>query len=172
MKKDLNYYMSLPYKIEIIPLSEAEGGGFQATIPQLGKYAIVADGDTEQDAVEELKAIKKERFAEYLKHAVDIPEPSPSEEALSGRFVVRLPKRLHATLVDEADKEGVSLNLYVNHLLSSNLHLDKQEKQLNKVLEEISCIHKHLDDVYKYEERPLARPKLSLVTNKEYEMVA
>lgn len=172
MKKDINYYMSLPYKIEIVPIPDAEGGGFQASIPQLGKFAIVADGDTAQKAVEGLETIKKERFTEYLKHAVNIPEPSSSEEASSGRFVVRLPKRLHATLVDEADKEGVSLNLYVNHLLSSNLHLDKQEKQLNKVLEEISCIHKHIDDVYKYEERPLARPNLSLVTNKEYEMAA
>ena len=36
----------------------------------------------------------------------------------SGKFTVRLPKSLHQALVDRAEKEGVSLNLFVTNALS------------------------------------------------------
>ena len=43
-----------------------------------------------------------------------------SEQYLSysGKFTVRLPKSLHQALVDRAEKEGVSLNLFVTNALS------------------------------------------------------
>jgi predicted HicB family RNase H-like nuclease len=39
-------------------------------------------------------------------------------EQFSGKFTVRLPKSLHQALVDRAEKEGVSLNLFVTNALS------------------------------------------------------
>ena len=36
----------------------------------------------------------------------------------SGKFTVRLPRSLHQALVDRAEKEGVSLNLFVTNALS------------------------------------------------------
>lgn len=45
-----------------------------------------------------------------LKHGDPIPEPG--EEA-SGKFVVRVPKGVHAALARAAEREGVSLNLFV-----------------------------------------------------------
>ena len=39
-------------------------------------------------------------------------------EDYSGKFTVRLPRSLHQALVDRADKEGVSLNLFVTNALS------------------------------------------------------
>lgn len=36
----------------------------------------------------------------------------------SGKFTVRLPKSLHQALVERAEKEGVSLNLFVTNALS------------------------------------------------------
>ncbi len=36
----------------------------------------------------------------------------------SGKFTVRLPKSLHQALVDRAEREGVSLNLFVTNALS------------------------------------------------------
>lgn len=36
----------------------------------------------------------------------------------SGKFTVRLPKSLHQALVSRADREGVSLNLFVTNALS------------------------------------------------------
>ena len=39
----------------------------------------------------------------------------------SGKFTVRLPRSLHQALVDRAEKEGVSLNLFVTNALSRNV---------------------------------------------------
>jgi predicted HicB family RNase H-like nuclease len=39
-------------------------------------------------------------------------------EDYSGKFTVRLPRSLHQALVDRAEKEGVSLNLFVTNALS------------------------------------------------------
>ena len=46
------------------------------------------------------------------KHGDAIPKPS-SPARSSGQFRVRMPKSLHARLVAQADREGVSLNLLV-----------------------------------------------------------
>ena len=47
------------------------------------------------------------------------PEPPPPEREYSGRFIVRLPKWLHKSLAESADREGVSLNQHVTALLSA-----------------------------------------------------
>jgi len=39
----------------------------------------------------------------------------------SGKFTVRLPRSLHQALVSRAEKEGVSLNLFVTNALSRNV---------------------------------------------------
>ncbi len=58
-----------------------------------------------------------------VKHAVKVTK-SPSARGdgdytkYSGKFTVRLPKSLHQALVDRAEREGVSLNLFVTNALS------------------------------------------------------
>ena len=41
-----------------------------------------------------------------------IPEPADATD-YSGKFVVRMPKSFHKALVEQSEKEGVSLNQYV-----------------------------------------------------------
>jgi predicted HicB family RNase H-like nuclease len=53
------------------------------------------------------------------KMANGFPVPEPvNESQYSGKFVLRLPKTLHAHLAQEAEKEGVSLNQYALYRLS------------------------------------------------------
>jgi hypothetical protein len=47
----------------------------------------------------------------------DIPLPGLAAEH-SGKFNLRLPRSLHASLATAAEREGVSLNQFVLHLLS------------------------------------------------------
>jgi predicted HicB family RNase H-like nuclease len=47
----------------------------------------------------------------------------------SGKFTVRLPKSLHQALVDRADKEGVSLNLFVTNALSRTVAMPGKGKK-------------------------------------------
>jgi hypothetical protein len=57
------------------------------------------------------------------KHTTKAKAPSAARSdgdytKFSGKFTVRLPKSLHQALVDRAEREGVSLNLFVTNALS------------------------------------------------------
>lgn len=69
--KDLNYYLSLHYKVELIP--EADGS-WGAVIPELP--GCVGGGDTMIEALEMLEDAKIGWFESALKHGDPIPEPS------------------------------------------------------------------------------------------------
>ena len=47
----------------------------------------------------------------------------------SGKFTVRLPKSLHQALVERAEKEGVSLNLFVTNALSRTVAVPGKHKR-------------------------------------------
>ena len=121
MEKTLDYYMSLDYPVEIRRIDESLGGGYVATIPSLGAQAFVGDGETPQEAYENLQAAKKEIFAEYLQVGVAIPEPvvEPAYEDYSGKLMLRLPRELHAKLAVAAKRNETSLNQFIVYALSS-----------------------------------------------------
>ncbi|HNW58485.1 MAG TPA: hypothetical protein PKI62_02265 [bacterium] len=73
--KDLKYYLNLEYQITISKIPANEGGGYSACIEQLGKYAFIGDGETIEEALEDLKEVKEILFTEYLKKGIIIPEP-------------------------------------------------------------------------------------------------
>lgn len=86
VKRGLEYYLSLPYKIEIVPIPENEGGGYLARLPQFGKLGIVGDGET-------IEENKKVRFQEYLDKRFKIPESEVDN--FRCKFILRIPKFLH-----------------------------------------------------------------------------
>jgi len=121
MSKQLEYYASLDYPVMIRAIPIDQGGGYVATIPSLGSQAFVGDGETPQEAYKNLQAAKREIFEEYLHEGLPIPEP-PSEHELgeySGKFVIRMPRELHARLAHAALENDVSLNQYAVYALSS-----------------------------------------------------
>jgi len=134
MRKDLKYYLSLDYPVEIRKIPEEDGGGFMASIPQLGAKAFRADGETINEALANLQKIKKSLFQDYLKEGISIPEPEEELESIfSGKFVIRISSVLHRQLVERARKQNISLNLYINYLLSYNTPLSVLEQCLNKI---------------------------------------
>ena len=120
MKKDLEYYLSLDYPVEIRRIPEDEGGGFMASIPFLGSYAFVGDGETPEEAYENLQVAKREIFKDYLRDGLEIPEPPEDDEPgdYSGRFLARIPAELHRDLAEAAKANGSSLNQYVVYALT------------------------------------------------------
>jgi predicted HicB family RNase H-like nuclease len=135
--KDLEYFLSLPYRIEIRPIPETEGGGYGACIPRLGRYAVCADGETIREAMENLQAIKEERLTEYLSEGLNIPEPERDDEDYSGRFVLRIPKSLHKELALRAKENSVSLNQLAASLLARGLQGDVYRAELENLRWEI-----------------------------------
>lgn len=139
-KKDLEYYMKLKYKIEIVPLSEEDGGGYEARIPQLGKEAFRGYGETVEGALGHLEVVKKDLFERYLNERVPIPEPELKEEKYSGRILLRIPFYLHRELSALAKKEDISLNQLLNHLIERGLasvRYDFQVEALSQIMPEI-----------------------------------
>jgi predicted HicB family RNase H-like nuclease len=131
MKKDLNYYLGLKYPIQITEIEAALGGGFQACILTFGNYACCADGETKEEAIENLNGVKKELIERYLKKSISIPEPD--EEKISGRFVLRMPSDLHNNLKIQAKKNRTTLNQYCVYLLAQNNACDVLEKNLTEL---------------------------------------
>lgn len=145
MKKDLNYYMALGYKIEIVPIPKDEGGGFMARLPQFGTLGIVGDGDTPEKALANLSENQKDRFQQYIDEGLDIHEPDMESDEYSGRFVVRIPKFLHRELAQSAQKNGSSLNQYVSILLAKNFPTDQMEAALADIQEQIQSLNQCID---------------------------
>jgi predicted RNase H-like HicB family nuclease len=119
MRKDLAYYLSLPYKLEVVPLGKEDGGGYYARYPEFGTSAH-GDGATPTEAIhcagEGLKAV----LEVMLEHGDRIPEPL-AEREYSGKFNVRVPKSLHRDLTQEAESEGISLNMLIVNRLSKTV---------------------------------------------------
>jgi len=119
MQKTLDYYLSLDYPVEIRRIADSLGGGYVASIPSLGSYAFVGDGETPLEAYEDLEAAKKEIFEDWLKEGLPIPEPvSESEyEDYSGKLMLRMPRELHAKLAAAAKRNDTSLNQFIVYAL-------------------------------------------------------
>ncbi len=119
MNKNLDYYLALNYPVEILKIPDNEGGGYMATIPQLGRNAFVGDGNSIYEAISNLEEVKRDLFVDFLKEGIAIPEPKfEDEEEYSGRFILRIPKDLHRHLSSKAEENGTSLNQYISSLLS------------------------------------------------------
>jgi predicted HicB family RNase H-like nuclease len=140
MKKNIDYYLNLPYTIEVVPIPDHEGGGYLAQLPELGKFAIIGDGDTPEEAISDLNNLKKKRFRYYLEEGIKIPEPKVEQEEFSGKFVLRLPTELHRMLAYSAKENLTSLNSYIVFLLSSNLQTDKTQKQFAAIIDSMDVM--------------------------------
>jgi histidine kinase len=143
MKKDINYYMDLPYTIEVVPIPNSQGGGFIARLPEFGRLAITGDGESREEAIANLLAAQKERLSDYLRKGLKIPEPVQEEE-YSGKFVLRTPAKLHMILSKQAQAEGISLNQYIKSILEKAVvlqeHSRKEEDKEDRLLKELQAL--------------------------------
>ena len=98
------------YPFTIRPLSTEDGGGFLIEYPDLP--GCHSDGDTPEQAIANGRDAVRSYLLSCRKHGDPIPKPS-SPAPSSGQFRVRMPKSLHARLVAQARREGVSLNMLV-----------------------------------------------------------
>jgi predicted RNase H-like HicB family nuclease len=114
--KDATYYKGLPYTITI---RKDDEGDFVARIPELP--GCIAHGESEAAAIENLRTVQRFWIEEALAARSAIPEPEDDKGLPSGKWVQRVPRRLHRDLVNAARRDNVSLNQLVTSMLSESL---------------------------------------------------
>lgn len=96
-----------------------DGGHWYARIPEFD--GCMSDGDTPEEALENVKDAMFEWVYSMIEDGLEVPEPANPLAAYSGRFVLRLPRSLHRQLAERAEAEGVSLNTLCLTLLAGGL---------------------------------------------------
>lgn len=104
------------YPFEIRPLSKDEGGGYSISFPDLP--GCWSDGATPEEAIANGRDALKSWLAVTREFGDEFPTPF---SAVSGRFVQRVPRSLHAQLIERAKAEGVSLNTLIVSLVSEGI---------------------------------------------------
>lgn len=108
-------FENYPFRIE--PLPADEGGGFVIRFPDLP--GCMSDGGTYDEAI----ANGREAFQAWMEAQIadgrPVPQPNAANEP--AKFVQRLPKYLHAQLIERAAQEGVSMNSLVTAFVAEGL---------------------------------------------------
>ena len=119
MKKDIDYYMGLSYRVEVV--EDKEEGGFALHCPELP--GCITCAETISQGFEMIEDAKRSWFEACLEDGIPIPEPNNIND-YSGQFKLRIPKSLHKTLAERSRQEGISMNQYCLYLLSSGTRSD------------------------------------------------
>lgn len=128
-KKNLQYYLNLNYPITIDTDEDNGRKIYIAEIPDLPGCSAYAESTDK--ALTELQDAKKAWIEASLKRNLSIPEPV-QEDLYSGKFLLRIPTRLHMNLAKEAEKNNLSLNQHVRQLLEQK---DAAQAMINKINE-------------------------------------
>ncbi len=109
-------YLKRPYHIEIV-WSESEDGdaGWVAEVKEL--RGCIAQGRTREELLSNIDRAMEAWIDDALEAGDPIPEPRPTV-SYSGKVLVRMPPYLHGELVEEAERQGVSLNQLAVTLLA------------------------------------------------------
>ncbi len=125
-------YLELPYTIRIVHDRDEEGNqGYVADVAELP--GCIAQGATIDEAASSLRGAMEAWLNVALEDGVDIPEPR-DPASYSGRFLVRLPRGLHTLLVQEAEREGVSLNQFVATTLALMVGFKMRDRESDFVV--------------------------------------
>jgi len=115
--RTIDEYLDLPYTISIVHDRDDDGNeGYVAEVRELP--GCFSQGDSIEEAAAQVRDAMAGWISIALEDGVEIPEPR-DPDSFSGRFLLRIPRSLHAELARRAEEEGVSLNQYVATTLAS-----------------------------------------------------
>jgi len=117
VRKNLEYYEKLPYRIILEQWDDGEGPYWVAQVAELPHCSI--HGATPEEALSEIQEVKRDWFKSNLERGLKIPEPVSYK--YSGHIRLRIPPSLHKLLRDRALAEDISLNQYMTSALASSV---------------------------------------------------
>ncbi len=132
----------LRYPINLRALTEEEGGGFFVTIPLLGEATCAADGDSVEEALDNLEELRRSLYEVVVasKHPIPLPSSVTEKETKpSGKWAMRASSELHAKLQRGAEEAGVSFNTYCIECLSRGHDADASENAVRAGFAELKA---------------------------------
>ncbi len=95
----------------------------------------VGQGESQEEAIKELEDNELQWIDAAKEYGIKIPEPTIDKAPeYSGKFVTRVSSQVHKEAAENAKKEGISLNQYVNNaLVTMNACSGTQEFVLNVI---------------------------------------
>ena len=140
-RRSLGEYLALEYPFQVVADPE---GGYVIVFPDLpGCMTQIETHDELPTMAAEARTLWIETEHE-LGH--DIPLPSYPEQ-YSGKFNVRLPRSLHRSLAEAAEREGISLNTYVVQLLARGDFQARLDHRLGQLAQQLATLEEHLRPV-------------------------
>jgi predicted RNase H-like HicB family nuclease len=107
MKKEIEEYIRDPYTRILIP---SDDGSFTAEILEF--TGCFADGETADEAMNNLNEAARSWIEACLEQGLEIPEPLMNQ-GYGGKIALRLPRSLHRQAARMAARDGVSLNQFL-----------------------------------------------------------
>jgi len=108
-------YLKLPYNIVIRHVTDESGSYYFAKVQELD--GCMSDGETIEEVHANIREAMEGWIETKLEAGFEVPMPI-DVDSYSGKFVLRIPKSLHARLAGEAERDGVSLNQYALYKLA------------------------------------------------------
>lgn len=141
-QKDLAFYKSLVYSVVVDPQHYNNERYYIAYAKELGKKSCYGEGDTPQEALNSFYMEKDAFIEELFSMRKPIPEPASEEgdNLPNGVINVRTSPTIHAKLLEQSRKANVSLNLYLNQILSSASALIDVKEEVSSKLEEVESV--------------------------------
>lgn len=115
-KHTVDDYLSDAYSWETI--FDRESGRYTATIKEFP--GCIAEGESRQEALDNLESIGRTWLEISLERGLDIPPPVENQQ-YSGNIPLRVPKDMHARIAMQATSEGISRNQFIVNTLSEKL---------------------------------------------------
>ncbi|MGI8554702.1 MAG: type II toxin-antitoxin system HicB family antitoxin [Dehalococcoidia bacterium] len=133
-RKSLDEYLALQYPFHAIAEPE---GGYTILFPDLP--GCMTQAETADEIAEMAEDARATWIESEYEMGREIPLPSYPGE-YSGKFIVRVSRSLHRTLVQSAEREGVSLNQYAATLLARGDAQAMVERRLEQFSSKLDAI--------------------------------
>ena len=139
MNENLDEYIKQPYTRILIPNND---GTYSAEILEFS--GCFADGNTADDAMNNLTEAAKSWIEACIERGIDIPEPFMNQD-FGGKIALRLPRSLHRQAVRFAERDGISLNQFLVSAISAKVGaedsfarlIDKFEKRISTTAQNV-----------------------------------
>ena len=115
-KKDLNYYLNLPYTY-IIEWSDIDGC-FLGSIVELERN--MTSGQTREEVLSNLKEALLSYVTTSFENNMEIPEPLKIDD-FKGSITYRTSKERHYSLAKQAKLYGKSINAFIDEAIGDKL---------------------------------------------------